>query len=322
MRYQRCLTSYFFIGAVLILLVLSGCTVSRNISKGIGYMRYHDIDSAIEAFNRAVEADPEFSEAYYHRGNAWALKNDFEKAASDFSRAIELDCDYAEAYLARAAVLIQQSGGKDEKITEGALADLTRAIECDPDLVNAYILRGLIYKNKDELEKALADFNQTIEVAPEKAYEGYLNRGMVFKQMGKTEKALLDFNRAISVNSFNDPVVYIQRAEIRLSQNRYDEAIEDCQKALRIFPLMASAYRIRGDALMGKKDYDLAIWSYSEAIDIDWDDALLYARRGEAWRKAGKTDEACKDFNKCCRLVDCGQMDFQDWRQQHCRKND
>ncbi len=302
----------WFVMGIMFVLLISGCTASRNLSRGIGYMQVKNFDDAILSFNRSIEASPEFSEPYYHRGNAWALKKNYEKALADFSRAIELNPDYADAYLGRATVKVEQ--GQDEQ----AMTDLNRALESDPHLFNAYILRGLLHKKKGDLKAAADDFTKSVNVKGSDPYLGYMNRGIVYKDLGETNRALSDFSRAIN-RSPRDPSAYILRAEIRLNQKHYDDAIEDSSLALRLFPLATQAYRIRGDALMAKQDFYLAIWNYGEAIDIDSTDASLYSKRAMAWANIGKTDNACQDFKQSCKLADCRQADFREWMRQNCR---
>ena len=313
MRQRHTIIRFSLLLFVVIVLMISGCAASRYISQGMNSLQTNDLDGAIEAFDLAIESSPDFAEAYYHRGNTWALKKEYQKAIADFSEAIELEPDYAKAYFSRATAFIDQG---DEPL---GLSDLNKAIEIDPDITNAYFVRALLYKKMGDADKALTDFSHVINTMPEESFIGYYHRGILYKETGETNLALADFTKAISINPW-DPGPYIQRAEIRLSQKRYDEAIEQCRLALYIFPLAASAFRIRGDALMGKKDYDLALWNYSEAIDLDSDEPSLYAKRGEAWKRSGNLSAACMDFQSACQLMDCSQSEFRAWMAEHCRQ--
>ena len=42
-------------------------------------------------FNKAINIEPEFAEAYYNRGNAWMQKDSLWLAVRDYNCAIELD---------------------------------------------------------------------------------------------------------------------------------------------------------------------------------------------------------------------------------------
>ena len=48
--------------------------------------------------------------------------------------------------------------------------------------------------------------------------------------------------------------------------------------------------------------YKKAIIYYSEAIELDPNDVLLHARRGDAYLKIGKIEEAFRDYSKAIEL--------------------
>jgi len=55
-----------------------------------------DYKSAIAAFSKAIEYNPNFAEAYYRRGNIKIILEDTEGAMSDYNKAIELNPDLAK----------------------------------------------------------------------------------------------------------------------------------------------------------------------------------------------------------------------------------
>ncbi|MFW6237504.1 MAG: tetratricopeptide repeat protein, partial [Desulfosudaceae bacterium] len=102
-----------------------------------------------------------------------------------------------------------------------------------------------------------------------------------------------------------------------LEEKRYNEALEECSQVLRIFPLAVEAIRLRGDICLATGDYELAIWNYSQAIDLD-DQPAVYRKRGRAYIKTGQTEKACADFARACREIDCTGEDFSEWRKDNC----
>ncbi len=54
---------------------------------------------AIDDYNRAIELDPEYTDAYNNRGNRYAALGEDQKAIDDYNRAIELDPEYSGAFL-------------------------------------------------------------------------------------------------------------------------------------------------------------------------------------------------------------------------------
>ncbi len=67
--------------------------------KGDSYQDKGQWDKAIAEYNKAIELNPEYAEAYYNRGTAYAQgKGQFDQAISDFTKAIELNPKHAKAY--------------------------------------------------------------------------------------------------------------------------------------------------------------------------------------------------------------------------------
>ena len=63
-----------------------------------------DYDSAIEQFNKVIEMDDKFVQAYNMRGSCYSALKKNEEAVKDFSKAIELNPDNRGAYLGRSSV--------------------------------------------------------------------------------------------------------------------------------------------------------------------------------------------------------------------------
>jgi len=67
-------------------------------SLGKTYLGLGNYQQAIEDFDRAIELDPEFAEAYWGRGKTYHGLGNYQRAIEDFNRAIELDPEFAEVY--------------------------------------------------------------------------------------------------------------------------------------------------------------------------------------------------------------------------------
>ena len=57
----------------------------------------------------------------------------------------------------------------------------------------------MLTTKKDDYERAIADYNRTIEFNPNYA-ETYYNRGLVYDIKGEINRAIVDYNRAIELN--------------------------------------------------------------------------------------------------------------------------
>ena len=97
--------SFLFSLMVVVVSVL-GCSSGLD-SKGAAYVKGRelflskDYDSAIEQFNKVIEMDEKFVEAYNMRGSCYSALKKNDEAVKDYSKAIEMDPNNRGAYLNR-----------------------------------------------------------------------------------------------------------------------------------------------------------------------------------------------------------------------------
>ncbi len=82
------------------------------------------------------------------------------------------------------------------QIADEAIGGLQRGIRLDPKFAWAYRTRSILYREKGELENALADINEAVRLDPKNG--GILcERGVLQRSLEELEKALADFEEAI-----------------------------------------------------------------------------------------------------------------------------
>lgn len=79
-----------------------------------------------------------------------------------------------------------------------AINDFDKTLESNPDLSDAYNGRGLGYYGLKDYIKAILDFTKSIELTPMNA-DAYYNRGKTYKDIGNYSKAIYDFSKAIMI---------------------------------------------------------------------------------------------------------------------------
>lgn len=175
---------------------------------------------AIEKFGQALVMDPNYSEYYNERGNAWLALQRFEEAAADYRAAIQASPPYPEVW-SNLGQCLRHMGD-----LTGACDAYSRALDLDPEIRLARVGRAqafaalgepqlaendydlllsgdcdepLIWANRAVLrfergayEESLADLDEAIRCGPEIA-ELYKNRSIALEALGEISRAKGDF---------------------------------------------------------------------------------------------------------------------------------
>ncbi len=127
-----------------------------------------------------------------------------------------------------------QTGTKDaglEACTKALAQEQLSARDRSATLVN----RGIIYNRNRQLDLALADFDQALQLNPELG-EAYLNRGNTHFFRREFEAAAADYSRAIDLKCTDLQVAYYNRALVAEVTGRFDDATSDLKSALALKP--------------------------------------------------------------------------------------
>lgn len=143
----------------------SSSDVSKYIKQGIQFENNDDYSSAIYAYTKAIELDPNSAIAYDKRGVAFTKLLKFQKALKDFNHAIGLDRNNHELYNHRGVLFycIQK--------TDKALDDYNTALSIFPGYAKAYYNRGIVKLFLDDEKGAMADITKAADLNFQDAIE-------------------------------------------------------------------------------------------------------------------------------------------------------
>lgn len=287
-------------------------------------------EEAIVDFDKALELNPEFIDAYYGRATAKLslaaseIKLEDEKKARDLSQAaiedldeaIKLDSEYSFAYSTRATAKIQlgkiESDTGDKKKAQAlyaaAIDDLTQTIKLEPKGFGAYCTRGIatsflgkfkadqsnVREARRLYQAAMVDFTQGIQLEPENATV-YNDRGWLKCRIGQFES---------------------EEGHESEAQRLYQTAIDDYTQAIQLDTEDAYAHNNRGKTkyLLGKSEaavgnrekarklYEAAITDVDKSIQLNSDNAYAYRNRGAIKIALGNPQDAIADFDKAIEI--------------------
>ena len=221
----------------------------------------------------ALELNPESSEFYALRAQAYLSLMDHGAADRDVNRALELNDKNPSAYFVRAQI---QTG---RYRFEEALKDCERAVELGHKEAEVYQLRARIYNSMRRYEEALSHCNRALELSPQR-----------------------DVFRA---------TLYEVRSQALTGLYRYDEALSDCNRGLKLCgnsaAVCAMLYSARARAYLQQKNYDEALLDCDRSIELGRRNGTLsvalYQTRAQVYESLGRYEEALKDCDCALELT-------------------
>lgn len=215
----------------------------------------------------------------------------------------DFDPDRAGALVVADAVekyIDQGLANYDAGDLEEAIRDFGQALELDPDAVQAYSRRGIANLDSGNPEQALLDFNLALDRDPE-LVEAYFGRGAAYQALDELGRAIADYDLAIDL----DPTyteAYLKRGIAYGALNELDRAIADFDRAIELDPGNAEAYNFRGVAYEREGDYERAIAEYDRAIELDPEFAMAYGNRAYSYSQLGNYEQVLADGSKMIEL--------------------
>jgi tetratricopeptide (TPR) repeat protein len=146
-------------------------------------------DAALADFKRIVEVDPTNVDALLDVGDIHSDRDELRHALGWYSRAIAVAPGSARAYYARSLTY------RDLEQDEAAARDLDKAIELAPSSVLYRMGRGADALLRGHAERALADFERSLELRGPDAVLLYL-RGIARFRLNDKAGAEADFAAA------------------------------------------------------------------------------------------------------------------------------
>ena len=195
---------------------------------------------AVAWFNKAIEADPNYSAAYAWRvcAGSWLSDFDFDKGRQDISRALELDPCNAEANRI-SGVLALMDGNFDE-----ALAHIRKAMELNP--TDAYIKAKCagVYNFVGEAEHSLRLLDEAEILDPFLPVYCIEERGVALYSLARYAEAIESFGRL----TFQTNRSRLYRAAALMALDRRDEASRLIREAVGGKPDLTASGFARGES--------------------------------------------------------------------------
>ena len=219
---------------------------------------------AIDHFNRAIDKDPNYAQAYTGLADSYALSGDWEygllspddafpKAKAAATKSLVLDDNLAEAHTSLAFVLDLYDWN-----WELAEHEYKRAIALNPSYATAH--------------------------------HWYAWHLIV---MGRHSEAIAESRKAENLDPLS-PIISADLADALCVAHLYDESVQQSRKTLEMHPHFAVAHYQLGQALAQKRMHNKAIASLQRAIELSRGNTAFESNLAYVYAISGRTDEAIK----------------------------
>lgn len=165
-----------------------------------------------------------FNADHVSEGNKLADQGDYFNASLEYDDALFSDPDNIPAL--RGQIFCSMRTGNLDK----ALKAADQYIKLRPDSIDGYNDRGVIYLNKKEFEKAITNFDKTIELGTAYKTVAYFNKGIALIELGRNEDAIICFRNVLTYDKY-DYQAYSKIGQIFLSMNQKDSSCIYFEKA-------------------------------------------------------------------------------------------
>ncbi|MCL2067064.1 MAG: tetratricopeptide repeat protein [Treponema sp.] len=210
----------------------AGKNANYYFNLGVENLGNNNSNLAIENFSEAIRKDPNFIEAYLKRGQAkfrWSGGTD--ECISDYTEVLRQKPDCAEAYLFRGDAYRGYGGDDGNIANDNALKDYNEAIRLNPNCAEAYFGRGKINAEKNQ-SKMIEDYSEAIRLKPnvgDLEGDAYYHRGLIYWEKGDVDRAIADYSEALKHNP-DYTIVYEKRAEAYEKNGDVGKAENDREK--------------------------------------------------------------------------------------------
>jgi tetratricopeptide (TPR) repeat protein len=228
---------------------------------GLSFLSKDDCEKALPYFEKAVESDSNYAEAWAQSGFCNEKLGKHAEALEASKKAVSLRPS-AESYfnIGLASYYLKKYRDAEEGYRQ--------SIRLDPyNAADAHYALGLVYRDWGKADEEIQAYKQAIRLRPD--YTGAYERlGSRYLKSKKFTEAIEVFRQLAALKP-GDAIAPNNLGEAYLELNRYSEAAESFRQSIRLKPDFGKAYYNLGKCLLAMGNRDAALEQYTILTNID-----------------------------------------------------
>jgi tetratricopeptide (TPR) repeat protein len=240
----------------------------RFYMQGLGFLSRDDWGRALPYFERAVDADPDYAEAWYQTAFCNGMLGRHTEALKASRQVVRIRPDWADTYVNMGAAYYALGQFKD------SVDSYKQALRLEPYNAETHYALALAYGKLNRTEDEIQEYRRTINLRPDHA-GAYERLGLAFFRLKRYAEALNAFEQ-FKTHKPGDEKAYNYLGETLLELNRLEEALEALRQAVNIRPDFGRARYNLGKAFIKTGDRDAAVAQLNilKTFESDWADKL------------------------------------------------
>ena len=264
--------------------------VDAYLGKGDALYSLRRYEEAIVAYEEALQWKPSCLLAY--DGIGWALRRlgHYEEALAIYDRLLAQDAGYAPAYAGKGRTFYRLAYYRE------ALACFEQAIQLAPDVAQTYEFKADTLYHLHRYEEALVVYKEALALNPQSA-EVLDGMAWVLWSLKRPKEALAAFEQAIRIRP-DAASPYNGKGSLLYELRRYREALAAYEQAIQLNPRLASAYNGKGNVFFAVRRYKEALLAYELAVQLQPDVAAFHYNKADTLKKMGRIEEAEEEYEQ------------------------
>jgi predicted O-linked N-acetylglucosamine transferase (SPINDLY family) len=266
---------------------------------GMGKIAYKDgaLPKAIQYFTKALDAHPDFEEAYrdlclalfqagqpakakavvlkglsrfpnstelsLYLGNLYFENGEYVNASGRYQQVLDIQPHHGMAHFNLGRV--QQELGE----TNAAIGSYRRALAAEPGLVSAHLNLGSLLEARHDVDAALACYRKALAIKPD-CKGVHNNIGHTLMAQGKLDEALVALRKELSINP-DLPEAHNNMGAVFRAQGKLEKAIECFEKAIESDPDNIAGHQNLASSYSAQRNLEQALLHCRKALELDPD---------------------------------------------------